>query len=123
MLVSDLVNNTLINIGVISAGDTPATQDYSLGFAFVNLQIDALNAAVKKAMFGAFDPSLFTFIPVTDLVNPGDTITLPNGWPRALQYLAAVDLCPAFGLPPREDLVELAGRARAAIITPPTAPA
>lgn len=125
MLVSDLVNNTLTLIDVVSAGDTPSTQDGALALSFINLQIDSINAAVKKSLYANFDPVLFTFNAVADLVNPSDTITLPSGWPRALQYLASVDLAPAYDVPldKVESLTAEAQRSRAAIITPPAAPA
>lgn len=125
MLVSDVVNNTLTLIDVISAGDTAGSQDSTLALSWLNLYIDALNAASKKQMYAIFDPILFTFNAVANFVNPGDTVTLPAGWPRALQYMAAVDLGIAYDVPldKMDRLREEANVARAAILTPPAAPA
>lgn len=123
MLVSDLVNNTLSLISANAAGRTPAAEDQALALSFINLHIDSINAAVKKSMFATYDPSLFTFVPVTDLAAMGDTLTLPTGWARALQFLGAADLCAAFERPVGPDLPRLAAEAKAAIITPTTSPA
>ncbi len=118
MLVSDLVNNTLANINAVAAGEVAATEDVTLALIYCNQHIDSLNAAVKKSLFANYDPILFTFNAVADFVNLGDTVTLPAGWPRALQFLTAVDLCLAFGRPISPDLSKLAAEAKAAILTP-----
>jgi hypothetical protein len=122
LLVSDLVNNALANINAIAVGGAAATEDQTLALSFVNLHIDSLNAAVKKSLYAQYDPILFTFNAVADFVNLGDTVTLPAGWPRALQFLAAIDLCPAFGRQAGADLMKLAAEAKAAILTPAGSP-
>lgn len=123
MLVSDLINNALSLINANAAGRTPAAEDQALALSFCNLHIESLNAAVLKSMAATYDPSLFTFNAVTAFANMGDSVTLPNGWARALQFLTAVDLCPAFERPLGPDLPKLAAEAKAAIVTPATSPA
>jgi hypothetical protein len=113
----------------------------ALGIAFDSL-IDSWNAIVQKALAEAYDPSLytfnalstatplytfnalstgtalFTFHAVSDLVNLTDALSLPNGWFRALQYNAAIDVAPAYGIQLAPEIVESAADAKAAILTP-----
>lgn len=124
LTVQDVVDNTLIHIEAMAVGGTPATEDQTLALAFLNFHIDSLNAAVKKSLYAQYDPVLFTFNAVADFANLGDNVTLPAGWARTLQFLAAVDLAHAYGKQAVIATLEpLAAKAKAAILTPPGAPA
>jgi len=118
MLVSDLVNGILTKINAIAPGEPIAPEDSTLVLAAINLYLDSLNAGVKKSLFAVYDPALFTFNPVADLVNLTDPITLPTGWPRALLFNVAVDVGPDFGKQPDQALIAKAAESRAAILTP-----
>ena len=66
---------------------------------------------------------MLTFVPVAVTVNLTDTLTLPNGWPRALKFDLAIDLTDVFGKPLTQTLMARAQQARAEIITPANNPA
>jgi hypothetical protein len=87
-----------------------------------------------QAVLTGYDPTLFTFtapptapvltfVPVAVTVNLTDTLTLPNGWPRALKFDLAIDLTDVFGKPLTQTLMARAQQARAEIITPANNPA
>src|ERR1017187_7767535 len=97
---------------------------------------ESLAAALPKcqAVLTGYDPTLFTFtapptapvltfVPVAVTVNLADTLTLPNGWPRALKFDLAIDLTDVFGKPLTQTLMARAQQARAEIITPANNPA
>lgn len=96
--------------------------------------IAQINAGVQKALAEGYDPSLytfnalstgtpfFTFHSVSDLVNLTDTISLPNGWVRALVYNAAIEVAAAYGRQITPEVAQAAADSKAAILTPPNAP-
>jgi len=140
MLVSDLLNAILEEINAVAAGQTPAPEDYTISQTYLNNLIGSWNAAIQKSLLAdvtmfqvklanyapnvySFSPSSLVFIPVPVTVNLGDPISLPYGWPRALTFNTALDLCSPYGKPATEDLVNLAAQSKAEIITPNQAPA
>ena len=97
---------------------------------------ESLAAALTKcqAVLTGYDPTLFTFtapptppvltfVPVAVTVNLADTLTLPNGWPRALTFNVALDLLEPYGKPLTQALAAQAAQSKAEIITPSQPPA
>ena len=122
MLVSDLCTSILTTVGAIAAGEPPATEDYTLSQNFLNNLIGSWNAAIKKSLAANYDPSVYTFVPVAVTVNLTDTLTLPNGWPRALIFNVALDLLEPYGKPLTQTLVQKAAESKAEIITTVNSP-
>jgi hypothetical protein len=81
-----------------------------------------LSAAVAQFVASATVSTTVAFVPVPVTVNLTDTLTLPNGWPRALGFNVALDLCEPYGKPATATLVNLAALSKAEIITPATPP-
>ncbi len=119
MIVSDLLTVSLQIIDAVAAGETPAAEDYTLSQIFLNNLIGSWNAALKKSLAANYDPSVYTFVPVAVTVNLADTLTLPNGWPRALGFNLALDLLEPYGKPATQTLVMMAQSSKAEIITSP----
>jgi hypothetical protein len=123
MTVLDLITMALAILNSVAVGDTVAPEDSTFMLNVINALISSWNASVKKSMYGLFDPSLFTFNAVSQLVNLTDSVTgLPNGWIRALAYNAAVDASVPYEKQISEGVAAIAKEARAAILTPQGGP-
>lgn len=99
MTVNDLITLVLVTAQVFSPGDTIDPDSSALVFNQLNLIIASWNASIKKALAANFDPSVYTFVAVTQFAAVGDTITLPNGWIRALLYTCVEDIAGPFSKP------------------------
>ena len=123
MEVQDLLTSILTTCNAIAAGETPATEDYTLAQSFLNNLIGSWNAAIKKSLAASYDPSVYTFVPVPVTVNLDDALDLPNGWARALTFNVALDLCEPYGRPVTPTLASMAAVSKAEIITGADQPA
>lgn len=134
-----ILKSMTANYGAARISAWNAAVQKSMAANYNNL-IEAWNAAASKSLSSAYDPSLFTFNamstsalytfnPITvaalftfhavsDLVNPGDVISLPAGWTRALQYNTALDVAPIFSKIATDDIKTTAADSKAAILTP-----
>jgi hypothetical protein len=122
MTVQQLINQSLIQLGVIASGESPSSDESADALTALNLMISSWNEMLKLTLAGSYASILYTFSPIATFSALGDTIsagTHPLAWQRAYVYNLAEEIASQYGREVSAAVAAKAVSSRAAVMTLP----